>query len=71
MEQAGDRMGADSDAELAKFLGDSDRGAAGPAQARHGVAGRVVLQQAVKDVDYVRRFFPRADVRHPDGVSVH
>lgn len=57
MEQAGDGIGADSDAELAKFLGASDRGAAGPAQARHGVAGRVVFQQAVQDVDYVRPFF--------------
>ncbi len=57
MEQAGDGIGADRDAELAKLLGDSDRGAARPAQTRHGIASRVVLQQAVEDVDYVRRFF--------------
>jgi len=47
MEEAGDGIGADSDAKLAKFLGDSGSGAAGPAQARHGIAGRVVFQQAV------------------------
>ena len=47
MEQSRDGIGADSDAELAKLLGNSGRGATGPAQAGHGVAGGVVLQQAV------------------------
>jgi hypothetical protein len=47
MKEAGDGIGADGDAELAKFLGDSGSGAAGPAQTRHGIAGRVVFQQAV------------------------
>jgi hypothetical protein len=47
MEQAGGGIGADSDAELAEFLGDSDRRAARPAQTRHRIAGRVVFQQAV------------------------
>jgi hypothetical protein len=32
---------------LAKFLGYSDGRAARPAQTRHGIAGRVVFQQAV------------------------
>jgi hypothetical protein len=47
MEQTGDGIGADGDAELAKFLGDSVSRAARPAQTRHGIASRVVFQQAV------------------------
>jgi len=47
IEQPRDGVGADADAELAQFLGDSGGGAARPPQACHGVAGGVVLQQAV------------------------
>ena len=47
VEQSRDGIGADTDAECEEFLGDSGRGAARPAQAGHGIAGRIVLQQAV------------------------
>jgi hypothetical protein len=47
MEQAGDGIGADSDAEWAKFLGDSASCSARPAQTRHRIAASVVFQQAV------------------------
>lgn len=57
IEQPRDSIGTDGDTELAKFLGYSDSRAARPAQASHGIAGSVVLQQAVQDVDYVRLFF--------------
>src|ERR1700730_2934596 len=57
IEQPRDSIGTDGDTELAKFLGYPDSRAARPAQAHHGIAGSVVLQQAVQDVDYVRRFF--------------
>ena len=60
-EQARDGIGADRDAEGAEFLGDSGGGAAGPAQAGHGIAGSVVLQQAMEDIDYVGRFFSAAE----------
>ena len=47
IEQPRDSIRADGDTELAKFLGYSDSRAARPAQAGHGIAGSVVLQQAV------------------------
>ena len=46
-EQACDGIGADTDAELMQFRGDSGRGAARPTQTGHGIAGGVVLQQTV------------------------
>lgn len=69
MEQAGDGVGRDGDAELDQLLGDGGRGAARPAQSGDGIAGRIVLQQTVQDGDYVRRFFSVA-VRPPPARRV-
>ena len=57
VEQPRHGIGADADAKGEEFLGDSGRGAARPTQSGHRIAGGVVLQQAVEDVDYVGRFF--------------
>ena len=57
VEQPRHGIGADADAKGEEFLGDSGGGAAGPAQAGHGIAGSVVLQQAMENRDYVGRFF--------------
>ena len=57
LEQSRDGIGADTNAECEEFLGDSGCRSAGPTQASHRIARGIVLQQAVKDVDYIGRFF--------------
>ena len=57
IEQARDGIGGDDDTGFEKFFRDSGRGAPRPAQARHGIAGRVVFEQPTNDIDYVGLFF--------------
>jgi hypothetical protein len=51
MEQAADCVRRDGNAECYQLLGDGQRGAARPAQSGHGIAGCVVCQQTMQDVD--------------------
>ena len=69
VEQTRHGIGADADAKGEEFLRDSGRGAARPTQSGHRIAGGVVLQQAVEDVDYVGRFFSWPDGPHPGDAS--
>jgi hypothetical protein len=46
-QQSRDGFGADTNAECEEFFGDSGSSTARPAQARHWIAGGIVLQQEV------------------------
>jgi hypothetical protein len=57
LEQPGDGVGTDVDAEVAERRGDFGGRAPGPFQAGDGVAGRVVVEQELDHGDEVGRFF--------------
>ena len=57
MQEAGDRVGADGDAESSKQFSDLGGCTARPAKAGDGISSSVVFKQGAQDVDYIGRFF--------------
>ena len=64
MEQAGDGIGGDGNAEFGQLLRDRGGSAARPTLAGHGIASGIVFEQAMKNRNYVGVFFS-AGVRPP------
>ena len=76
MQQAGDGVGRDGEAIAGEQTGNLIGGAAGPFQARNGIAGRVMIEKGFDNRDYFGRFFsvgirpaPARRMRPPDVTS--
>ena len=57
MEQAGDGVGRDGNAEFGQLFRDGGGSAARPAYAGHGITSGIMFEQAMENSDYVWRFF--------------
>ena len=76
MQQARNGVRRDGEAIAGEQVGNLVGGAAGPFQARNGIAGRVMLEQVFDNRDYFGRFFsvgirpaPARRMRPPEVTS--